>query len=646
MVFKRARIKEKVVMDINNIGGMYGREGTFFGNMPGGFENYVWIELIGFDNTKKDFGAGALLDRMGFTPEGIFLLVTSIDIINTHKGVDSEYLLEPYFCSYVGHPYNDERARQNWTNLQLKGLAEVLHSFGIESYISIFDYMSPEGSFNHPELYTSIWSDGKESIQRCLYMTKRFADGSLYEDFFMSAAIKFLSDYGFDGIHLADGVCRPRVPLQWADMSDDMLEQAGIKIPAGESRDKYIAENKRQEWLAFCTKRWGEYLKKVICGIAGAGFKVALNSTWTKDPMEAYYRYGIDYKLIAELPVDLFVAENGAPTLCIIDNEANAGYKQSYEERKLLHHAFRASLMLTCACMGKTKLVPLYPVRDTTEQYDVIHHLPTALPKHSAAIFSSFVWDEDGLKPVIAGNTFCLGDGLSSDNWRYLRLCADNAYIKDVKSIPGATVIWSDARNKNEINALISHRTPSTHRLLSLLLRRGAAVFKTAHIDDLEYVRGDILVTNPLLMPENELNKIKGYKNGRILYLSADAESSDYSREQNPLGIGFPYPLYFSDVKEEELLTCTAEINRGLSYISGYENECRVQEIVTGEKTSRFIITNDEYYYARPVIHTGRKIKAVTDITKVRGYKAWINGDTFRLLVPLMGAAIAEVEFE
>ncbi|MBQ4259545.1 MAG: hypothetical protein IJB84_04675 [Lachnospiraceae bacterium] len=631
---------------MNNIGAMYGKEGAFFHKMPKEFGNYIWMELIGFDNEKDDCGVEDFLATAGFVPAGIFLLVTSIDIINTHQGLNHEYELDEFFCSYAGHPYNDERARQRWTNYQLKKLVSALRKHGIESYISIFDFVSPKKEFPHTEIYTTAWLDGKAESQSCVYMTKRFSDGSFYEDFFLASAIKLLGDYGFDGIHLADGVCRPRYPLQWADMSDDMLAQAGITIPDGEDRANFIAKNKRNEWITFCTLRWGQYLKKVVCGIHEAGFKVAVNSTWTKDPMEAEYRYGVDYKMLSTLPIDLCVAENGAPTICMIDTPSNAGYKQSYEERKTVHHAFRASLMLIGVCMQDMKLVPLYPVRDTLEQYDVVHHLPTALPKHSAAIFSSFEWRKEGLVPIISGNTFCLGDGLSADNWRYLRLCADNAYVEKVSGIPGATIIWSDERNKKEIAELISHRTPSTHRLLTLILRRGAAVFKTAHIDNLECVKGDILVTNPHLLPEDELEKIKNYTDGRIIYLSADKVETYYSAEFNPSGVGFPYPLYYADASEDTLINCVNEINEGLCYISDEKEACRVQEIVTGEKTSRYIVTNDEYYYTRPVVHTGRTIKSATDITKVRGYNTHVNEDTFSVLVPLMGAAIVEVEFE
>lgn len=633
-------------MDRNNTGALYGKEGAFFDNLPRGFGNYVWIELIGFDNEKNDCGVSDFLNKTGFIPAGVFLLVTSIDIINTHTGFENEYELDEYFCSYAGHLYNDERTRQRWTNFQLKKLVDVLRNYGVESYISIFDFMSPKKAFNHTELYATVWSNGKASSGRYAYMTKRFSDGSFYEDFFLNASVRFLGDYGFDGIHLADGVCRPRLPLQWGDFSDDMLEQAGITIPDGEATDSYIAKNKRREWIAFCTRRWGKYLEKVICGIHDAGFKVVINSTWTKDPMEAEYRYGIDYKMLSGLPIDLCVAENGGPTISILDTRSNAGYELNYEERKTIHHAFRASLMLTGVCMQNVKLVPLYPVRDTLEQYDVIHHLPTALPKHSAAIFSSFEWRKEGLAPIISGNTFCLGDGLSADNWRFLRLCADNAYVSKVKSVPGATVIWSDARNKNEISELIAHRTPSTHRLLTLILRRGAAVFKTAHIDNIEYVKGDILVTNPHLLPADELEKIRNYKFGKIIYLSADKDETDYSTEQNPVGIGFPYPLYYTDATEQTLMNCVNEINDGLSYVSDNKEECRVQEIITGEKTSRFIITNDEYYYTRPKVHTGRKIKSATDITKLVGYNVHISDDSYKVLVPLTGVAIVEVVFE
>ena len=638
------------MMQRNEVGAMYGREGNYFNNLPQDHENYVWMELIGFDNEMDDFGVENLLKNMGFKPAAFLLLVSSIDFVNLHRGMAEEFALDPYFCSYGGHPYNDERPRQQWTNVQLKRLIETLHTHGIQAYVSMFDFISPNGSLTdeHPELKTVYYLKGQRKVSGAIYMTKRFADGSPYEDYFLQKGVEFLGDYGFDGIHLADGLCRPRLPLQWSEYSEDMLEQAGIALPA-DCRDPsaYILQHHRVEWIRFCTDRWMAYLEHVVNGFHEAGFSVIVNSTWTKDPMESIYRYGVDYDRLCNLSITSMVVENGAPTISIIDDDANAGYRQSYEDRKMVHHYFRASLMMVAACAHRrVPLRPLFPVRDTMEQYDVIHHLPTSLQRHGAAILASFLWKDDGtLSPVITGNTYCLGDGLSHDNWRFLRLCSDNAYIKNLEDPRGVTILWSDERNRNEVDALITHRTWSTTKWVAELLRRGANLHKVVHIDDLDAVRGNLLVTNPQLLPLEELKKVKAYKNGQVLYLSAAEDGSDYAAQPNPIGMGFPYPLFFTEVEETILSECVERINRGLPYISAYSQECHVQEVKTGPNTSHFIVDNEEYYYTVPVIHTGRLIKNAVDITKVQGYQVRVKEDTFRTLIPLRGAAIIEVEF-
>jgi len=636
-------------------GGMYGREGSYFDHLPEGHENYVWMELIGFDNEKEDFGIEELLETMGFRPAAFLLLMSSIDLVNLHQGMEKEYALDPYFCSYGGHPYNDERPRQQWTNWQLKRLIECLHSHGIASYVSMFDFVSPNASLadGHPEIRTVYYQEGRRRVSGAIYMTKRFADGSFYEDFFLKKGICFLEDYGFDGIHLADGLCRPRLPLQWSEYSEDMLEQAGIEVPA-ECTDPsaYVLENHRTEWIQFCTERWMAYLEHVVNGFHEAGFSVIVNSTWTKDPMESVYRYGVDYDRLFNLPITAVVVENGAPTISIIDVDANAGFRQTYEDRKMVHHSFRASLMTVAACnRNRIPLRPLFPVRDTMEQYDVIHHMPTALQRHGAAILNSFLWEADGkLKPVIKGNTYCLGDGLSADNWRFLRLCSDNAYNEHVEEVPGATMIWSEARNKKEVEALIRHRTWSTAKWLSELLRRGANIHKIANICDMDLVQGDIVVTNPGLMTKEELNVIRDYDRGEILYLKMEEDGQDYSDLPNPVGMGFPYPLFFADADEEYLTGIVGRINNQANTLTAClascEEECHVQEIKVSPTVSRILVDNEEYYYNVPEIRTGRAIKSVTDITKVSGYQVRVKGDAFRTLTPLRGAAILEVEFE
>ena len=348
-------------MSRSEVGAMYGREGAYYGGAPASFKNDVWIELIGFDNTLEDFGVGELLDRMGFVPSKFLLLLSGIDFINLHRGCDQEYELDPFYCSYEGHPKGDDHAIQRWTNWQLKELVNTLHQRGIEVYPGFFDPPTPSGSFfdEHPEVYVTKWRNEELSTEPRVYMTKRLADGSYYEDFFLQKTIEVLRDYGFDGVHLPDGICRPRRPLQNSEYSADMLDQAGIIVPEGENPALYILEHHRREWLDFCTARWSSYLEKVIGGIHAAGFKVVTNSCWTKDPLEAWYRYGVDYRTLDRMGIDGCVVENGAPTISIIDTESNAGFKQTYADRQLVHHTFRSSLMCVRAQMRNISLQPL-----------------------------------------------------------------------------------------------------------------------------------------------------------------------------------------------------------------------------------------------------------------------------------------------
>ncbi len=636
---------------MNELGGMYGREGAYFGHLPDGFQNYVWIELIGFDNTRPDFGVEELIATMGFRPEAMLLLVASVDFIHAHRGMEKETELDPFVCSYNGHSHNDCRARQRWTNYQLRALTRVLREHGIESYISVFDLVSEHSAFaaEHPELLAQFTQSRKRQTGSFLYMTKRIADGSYYEDEFLRATLAVLRDYSFDGIHLADGVCRPRLPVQSLEHSDDMFEQAGIPVPAEDvDREAYLLEGYRRSWLEFCERRWAAYLEKTVKGIHESGFKVIVNSTWTKDPLEALYRYGIDYARMAELPIHAMVVENGSPTLAILDDGANAGYHMTPEDRKAVHYMLRASLLHIAAAVGeRIPLRPLFPVRDTMEQYDVIHHLPTSLQRHAAALFVARAHRADGsLRPVATGNTYCLGDGLRFDDWRFLRLCSDNAYAGKAAYPVGATAVYSDARNREELYALMDRRSPHSTRWIAALMERGAMIGKVAHVRDLDAVCGTLVVPNPERMPKEELARIRAYDRGEVVYLHAVESDKDHGREPNPVGMGFPYPLLMEELPEDVLQDAVTRINGGLATVSPDAPECRVQEMVTGPHTARYVIENQAYYYTRPTVSTHRSIEHATDITKGQGYRVTVKGDFFSTLVPLCGVAVVEVEFK
>ena len=117
---------------------LYGKMGNYFGQKNEGFHNSIWVELIGFEKTDPDKGAKRYLDVLGFKPDHISLHLTSVNFVNTHRGMEEEYILPIYACSYGGHAGNDDRLRQNWTNYDMKALIDALHENGIKVYASFF----------------------------------------------------------------------------------------------------------------------------------------------------------------------------------------------------------------------------------------------------------------------------------------------------------------------------------------------------------------------------------------------------------------------------------------------------------------------------------------------------------------------------
>ena len=99
-------------------------------------KNWYWIELIGFDCDEKDFGVGHFFEVTSGNIEGITFLFSNIDFVNLHDGITGK-ALQPCDCSYGATLYSEERKRQPWTDVQLKGLKMVVahNYFLISIYI-------------------------------------------------------------------------------------------------------------------------------------------------------------------------------------------------------------------------------------------------------------------------------------------------------------------------------------------------------------------------------------------------------------------------------------------------------------------------------------------------------------------------------
>lgn len=651
---------------------MYGCHDTYFNQRHPAFQNSVWIELIGFDHTLPDYGVADFLSKTGFVPDTVSMLLTSICFVLTHRTAEETYLLPKYACSYNGHDSNDDRKRQAWTNRQLQGLVQELHRHGIQVYVSFFDFEpdadAPESYLSrHPELRVVCRTP---SSAASIHMLGSYADGTPFETVFIRQLQAVIRDYAFDGVQLADGVSSLRKPLQLVDYSaattDRFFAESGISKPKDctdtERTANFIFSHHRKEWIAFYRRHWSAFMDHVIQGIHEAGAKAAVNTAWTKGPVEALYRYGADYRAFAASGADAFVPEDVAADLFFLAH-SDVRFEMGHDRRKFIHYEFAANLMQLRAQLPHTPLTPLCMIRDTLEQWDVLHHMPSAMQRAVAVNLSNFYIDSEGAyHPLTNGPHFCLGDGLKASDWDYIRQMWDNAYTPTVQEVTGVTVLWSDHKCEKELEALLDGRLWYNGKWVAELLAQGAAVHKITRPENLSKVKGPLLVINPFLLSQEEQTMIKNY-GGEVLFLGLlDRQTIGYSGlpqttlpyrpihpSEDPHQGAWGASLDFSEVDPAFLKAVATHINRlsNLPQITEDFGACHINEIQTSPHTARLFLDNEEYWYATPVVRTHRRIRSLRYVTKPSCYPVQQPDEySFRIRVPGFGTDIIEVTYE
>ena len=490
-------------------------------------ERWLWIELIGFDNRDPGASVRAFLDNCGFAPDGISLLIATPDFVHTHAGMEREVVFPPDYCSYGGKPHNSERQRQEWTNWQLLALVEALRIRGIRvcfanlnifaSRIDGISYRSPWCD-SHPELL-EFTRDGVAAS--CINPLKRLADGRWYEDVFVERLAAAVRDYGFDGYQVADGYSSPRQPIWLADYSDDMVAQfreaTGLDLPAHaadagatRARADRIWQCHRRAWCEFYACRFERFLGKICHAMHGLGREVCCNNAWARDPFEAYYRYGVDYRRLARAGVDRFLLETVGAGVSI---GAESGFRADLR--------FELNFMLAemKACLPGTPMLCLNGTGDTTESWDLLNHAPAVSEREIYTLGHLFVQEPGGLRRASAGPFVCLADGISATQWSWLRRNWEVAYGSAPKRTLGAAVLWSAAALDREFDEYLADRLLSRQRLAAELQARGAPLQVVAPSASLAAVRGCLLVPRPELLPTEELAAVLAYRHGPLVLI-------------------------------------------------------------------------------------------------------------------------------
>lgn len=396
------------------------------------YEKWIWLELIGFDNTMKDMGVKNYIDRAGFVPDAVSLLVTGIDFILQYEKTEKIINLPADICSRMGHLRNTERSRQQWTNKQVRTLISNLQKKGVKVYLSVFVYFlnnahHKEWVTDHAEVRTAFYT--AEKLGDINPMAK-LADGTYFEDIFLPKLVQVLTDYGFDGWHGADGFGDLCGPLYHIDFSDQMLEQfieytgvsipdeysrkIGLDFPAMRSRATWIWRNLRHEWIEFFGERTSRFWHKAVEMLHRAGKKAMINSCRTRDPFETLYGFGYNYLKIAKCGVDYILAETVAGALMLDPRPQCSDIERHYD--------YLAMMMEIKACMPDVKLVFLQNIHDVCEDWDLIRHAPAILEKEVFSLANVFFYRKDGkLARCADGLLGCLGDGIDVHEWAWLK---------------------------------------------------------------------------------------------------------------------------------------------------------------------------------------------------------------------------------
>lgn len=659
---------------------------------PRNHERWLWIELIGFDNEQPDFGVAEFLERAGFTPDAICLLMYTPDFVHTHEGLDEERVFPPDFCSYRAHPTNRERDRQAWTNHQLRALIGELQARGVAIYVSFFNLFT---SVIDGEMYRSPWSDAHPELMEitrtgesvgALNPLRRFADGSLYEDFFLQRLLAVIEDYGFDGYHGADGYSCTRRPLALAGYSDDMVEQflsaTGLSLPenlearceadaeAMATRSDWIWREHRADWLRFYSKRWASFWRKMTRALHGIGRRVMLNNAWTRDPFEALYRYGIDYRLLADAGIDGFICETVGAGMSTGAESVEANPYYDFLAKLLLMKAYTPELPLLC----------LNGVDDITEQWDVLRHVPTVSEREIYSLAALHLRGAEGLTRCSSGPVVCLADGIEAHEWAWLRRRWDLGFEAEPETIIGGTVVWSDAAFEAQLDDFIATRRWPAHKLTHELMRRGAPILSAVRIEDVESVGGPLIVPNPHLWPQAELDNVLAVASGPVIMIGGDADGlpeptmrfesggmicrvygcepevevtppdgeatafvDDLLVIEDPTS--FVYDLEFRPVCPAFVEACARIITAcsGAPRVSSDGDATKVWAMQLADGRMRVYIGNDAMFYSWATVDMGQAIAAVEILTEFPCMPVVPDGSRFMLRVPWRGMVIVDV---
>lgn len=677
-------------------------------------EKWYWTDLGGFDADNQTASVADFINRVGGDIRGVSLLFSDIDFINCHNP-DPNETLRAVDCTYGGHPGNLDRARQAWTRRGLQALVKALQARGVSVLLSTFNVSffnvcaNPERdgkiidgahSGAHPELWEADAAGARSRFS--MNVLKRLPDKTYYQDYLAAKLKEAVEFYGFDGMQVADGLSSARMSIQNGDFSDDMFAQftaaAGCEIPEVpfladhdnalyKKRRAWILENRLYDWTVFLSGRWADFYRVIFAALPG---KILIfNNAWTREPFEALYRYGFDYRKAYKKEAYGMMTEDTSPTAAIYSRGDMHGVPLSAADRAYCQNELGLVHMSLKIAQPGVKQLYMTPIRDTLEDYDSLRHATMDLERSILRRNNSFVFDGKAYVPYADGPWYCLSDGVPAEDWRFL-FARENKRIESIEGTLGVAAVWSDAALYPELKHYIQTNDYTSTELRKEFLNAGLPISTMVRFSDIEKISEPLLVTCPQFLSADEIKilertnktmivagkenplkrKADAYIGGGILGVwlyNAGAAAENFRGKSAAWqglakvqkcapGVYADYggiwtcPLKYNRVSADFFRAIAHEFNQcfGLPYAEseygGAERDCTVITLRTGKSSYRVLMANNGFSYIVPKIVFPFPVAAARSLNKPPLYKVRSDGNVAFNRIPPRGIDILAVE--
>lgn len=405
---------------------------------------FLWVELIGFDNTQADYGVRQYLDNLGRTPNAVSLLFQNDNLFRCYDPKDSaDFTLPPNCCSYGGRPFNRLRKRQDWKASELKGLVTELKKQGVAVVFASF------------------------------FWYKDMPIAKELHDKVIEKLVPFLCDFGFTGYHGADGYAPPcHFNLQ--------CEKAEDRPKVAKARAALYAENWRD----------------MINALHAKDLKCWMNTTWTLDPYEALLRYGVDYRALADVGLDGFIVESSAAGITLRTGPARNTASRIDKSTSML--------IRLKACCPNTSLVLLHGINDGNEQWSALKHARSACRSEVMALGNVFY----GNKRALDGFLCCLSDDVPAAQWNEIFDLYDSTRVPAAEPLGLRVVWSDRAFRSEFDECSVTLDCSSNTFLWETLRRGAVIHSSISVADALKDKSIPLMIINPKFFPKEELDAL------------------------------------------------------------------------------------------------------------------------------------------